>query len=491
MAAERDKTHGYVTEVTYPFNYYRELNPHIQALALTGAGIAAPTAPFAYIELGCGFGLGTLVHAAANPESRFVAVDINPDHIRAAAEIAAAAGLNNVDFRVLAFEDLASAGLPPFDFVAMHGVWSWINRINRDHILAFADRFLKPGGVLYSSYNAQPGYSAIMPLRELMMIGYRRARGGVPEKVEAGLAYGQRIKALEAAWFRANPLIGPYLDDIMPLARNYLAHEYFNADWWSYFFADVAADYTRIGLAYAGSAHILDNLDGWNFTADMRAALAELDDPIQRETLKDFFLNRQFRRDVFVRAPTRLPEGAAALRELPFAAAVLPANVHRVAGATLLGEVRPRSDIAEALATALADGPASIAVLMTRPAFAAFAPEAVLETILTMAALGAAEPARPAAGLAERTARCARLNRVLWERSLRGDEISATASPVTGGAVGLSKAEQLFLLARARGEDPVALVARAMPAQRPEAIAQAHAVFDQARIPLLRTLGIV
>ena len=138
---------------------------------------------------------------------------------------------------------MENAGLPQFDIVAMHGIWSWINQFNRDVILKFIDKFLKPGGTAYTSYNTQPGYSSIMPLRELMMIGYNKSSGPVASRVEAGLAYGQRIKNLGAAYFRANPPLGKYLDDIMPLGRNYLAHEHFNADWWSFFFADMTAQH--------------------------------------------------------------------------------------------------------------------------------------------------------------------------------------------------------------------------------------------------------
>ena len=492
-AAKPDKTHGYVTEVTYPFNYYRELNPSIQAFALTAAGAKPPALDggFTYIELGCGLGLSALVHAAANPRATFIATDINPEHIAVASGIAKEAGLENVQFRELAFEDMFDAGLPPFDFIAMHGVWSWINDFNRQTLLKFIDRFLKPGGALYSSYNAQPGYSAIMPLRELMMIGYARAAGPLPDKVGAGLDYGQRIKAVDAAYFRANPLIGKYLDDIMPLARNYLAHEYFNADWWSFYVSQIARDLAPLGLSFAASAYLMDGLDHLNFMPDMRAALAELDDPIQRETLKDFFVNRQFRRDLFVRDSARTADPTAAVDAVPFTAAVLPANVYRVAGATLLmGEVRPQADIATEIATAMLDGPRSVAALMARPAFAQFSAASVREALLTMAALGAAEPALPAATLPARKSRTARLNEVLWARALRGDEVSATASPVPGGAVGLSTAEQLFLLARARGEDAVKLVRQVMPEQNADAIANALAVFESARLPLLRNLGI-
>ncbi len=492
--AKPDKSHGYVTEVTYPFNYYRELNPNIQALALTLAGVTPPAldSAFTYLELGCGLGLSTLVHAAANPQARFIATDIIPEHIAVASGVAKDAGLTNVEFRELAFEDMHDAGLPPFDFVAMHGVWSWINDFNRAALTSFLDKFLKPGGALYVSYNAQPGHSAIMPLRQLMMTGFTQAAGSVPDKVEAGLAYAQSVRDLDAAFFRTNPMIGRYLDDIAPLGRNYLAHEYFNADWWAFYVADIARDFAPLGLTFAASALVMDALPHLNFTPDMCSALAQIADPVRRETLKDFFVNRQFRRDLFVRAAARQDDANAAVDSLPFAAAVLPSNIHRVAGATfLMGEVRPQAEVATAIATAMLDGPHSVDAMMAMPAFAQFSTASVREGLLTMAGLGAAEPALSTTHFEERRARTARLNQVLWARAIRGDEVSGTASPVTGGAVGLGKTEQLFLLARARGEDPVELVLKAMPDQSGTAVAHALGIFETARLPLLRNLGIV
>jgi hypothetical protein len=181
----------------------------------------------------------------------------------------------------------------------------------------------------------------------------------------------------------------------------------------------------------------------------------------------------------------------AALNALPFAAAVMPANVDRVAGKTMLGEVRPQADAALAVATALAAGPASLTEMMATPACAPLSRDQITEALLTMAALGAAEPALPAAGLAERKARCARLNEILWSRTLSGDRVSATASPVTGGAVGLGTQEQVFLLARARGEDPVALAASHTTGQTRDQIAAACAAFENTRMALLKNLGIV
>src|SRR5688500_7035703 len=117
---------GYITDIPYQFRYHRELNPAIHAFMIAGQG-RSPTfqthGPRTSIELGCGFGLSTLVHAAGNPAGRFIGVDFMPQHIAAAKAIAASAGLTNVEFLEVSFADLARQTLPDFDVIAAHGVW--------------------------------------------------------------------------------------------------------------------------------------------------------------------------------------------------------------------------------------------------------------------------------------------------------------------------------------------------------------------------------
>ena len=56
------------------------------------------------------------------------------------------------------FAEFCNRGdLPHFDFIGLHGIWSWISDENRAVIVDFVRRKLAVGGVLYVSYNTQPG----------------------------------------------------------------------------------------------------------------------------------------------------------------------------------------------------------------------------------------------------------------------------------------------------------------------------------------------
>jgi len=49
--------------------------------------------------------------------------------------------------------------LPDFDYIALHGLWSWINDDNRAVIVDFIRRKVKVGGVVYISHNTLPGWA--------------------------------------------------------------------------------------------------------------------------------------------------------------------------------------------------------------------------------------------------------------------------------------------------------------------------------------------
>ena len=99
---------GYHVGIAYTLGFYPELAPsHLEA-ALLFAGFKSnlSRAGARYCELGCGYGLTTLVLAATNPHMSFVGVDFNPTHIVAARALVESARLSNVHFVEASFDEL-------------------------------------------------------------------------------------------------------------------------------------------------------------------------------------------------------------------------------------------------------------------------------------------------------------------------------------------------------------------------------------------------
>ena len=156
-----DWTAGYVADIGYTYGYYAELNPLRLKLPFLSAGLAIPAITTA-CELGFGQGLSTNIHAAASATS-WHGTDFNPGQAAFAQELAAISGAN-VRLRDDAFADFAQrSDLPDFDYIGVHGIWSWISDDNRSVMVDFIKRKLKVGGVLYISYNTIPAGPPLRP----------------------------------------------------------------------------------------------------------------------------------------------------------------------------------------------------------------------------------------------------------------------------------------------------------------------------------------
>ena len=292
----------------YTYGYYREINPVFQRYCLLLRGFASvESANPQHCELGFGQGVSVNIHAAANP-GNYVATDFNPAHAAHANELATSynsgARLYDDSFEQL----LARDDLPQFDSISLHGIWTWVSPENQKLIAEFARRYLKPGGVVYISYNCFPGWSPSAPLRQLFTLHDRFAATstGVAERVDAALKFSEELLAAQPIYAKAVPNLDAKLKDVMGQNRQYVAHEYFNRDWNCMYFTDVVDALACGKLDYATTAVPLDSVDAINLTAEGQAFLQGIEHPIMREQARDYFVNQQFRKDLYVRGAIRL-----------------------------------------------------------------------------------------------------------------------------------------------------------------------------------------
>lgn len=315
---------GYVSDIEYMPGFYREQSPPHLDLTCLVAGVAPPDLDggLSYCELGCGVGVTTLLLAAADPQGRYVGIDFNPAHIARGRAIARNSGLTNVELIEASFADLLAPEGPPlpqFDYVTLHGVYSWISPENRQAVVRFLARAVKPGGVVYVTYNAMPGWLLGLPLQRMLSEYARLEPGRSDHAMERALGF---LRAAQAAGARpfTDPEIVERLEQEMARGQvAYLAHEYLNENWQPLYHADVARELAEAKLEFVGSATLLENYPELCLTPAQLTLLADIGVGAVRETFKDYFMVRSFRRDVFVRGARRLSAEAkdARLRAVP------------------------------------------------------------------------------------------------------------------------------------------------------------------------------
>ena len=86
------------------------------------------------------------------------------------------------------------------------------------------------------------------------------------------------------------------------LPRNYLAHEFLNANWTVFHSADVSRDLSQAKLQYVAPVNIADQLDPLNLTSRQQHILNQVRDPIRKESLRDLIVYQDFRREGHISA---------------------------------------------------------------------------------------------------------------------------------------------------------------------------------------------
>ncbi len=445
---------GYVVDLGYTEGFYRELTPGALRLVALFAGLRAVEVerPFTYYELGCGNGYTSALLAAVHPHARFIGVDFNPTHVHNARRLADAAGLANVRFVEQSFADLAYSEEAEADIIALHGVWSWINDANRRHILDFVRRRLRPGGLVYVSYNSLPGLAQVAPLQRLLVEHGKLGAGERTERVQRSVEFALRLQKAGALYFAGSPLGNQRLESFARHDARYLAHEYYNDNWSLFYHADVARDMASARLSYAGSSDFLDNFSQLALRPELAALVAEIGDPALAETVKDFARNTVFRRDVYIRGASKAPrpELEATLKAMRFALA-RPRAACRLSGATGAGEVTMQAEAYAPVLDALARAPMTFDELARAPELAGFDANKLRQAVFGMAALGNVWPALPAAVSERSRESAARFNKAVLERP---EPPGGTwlASPVLGTGVPVGPADHALLQSGAKPE---------------------------------------
>ncbi len=450
-----DWTSGYIADIGYTFGYYSELNPLRIGLTFLDAGLVFPESGTA-CELGFGQGMSVNIHGAASTASWY-GTDFNPSQANFSQELATAADCGTQLFDQSFAEFSARSDLPDFDFIGLHGIWSWISDDNRSVIVDFLRRKLKVGGVLYISYNTQPGWATMVPLRDLLT-DHGEVMGasgqGIVTRIDAAIEFAEKLLATNPTYSRVNPQLAERFRAIKGQNRNYLAHEYFNRDWLPMSFTTMAQWLSLAKLDFAGSANPLDRIPSINLTAEQQAFLKDIPDAQFRETVRDFMVNQQFRKDYWVKGARRLNalEQAERLRKQKVML-MQPRMDITLKAKGALGEVTMQDTVYNPILDFLADhrpktlGQIELGMMDKGIVFAQ-----IREVVLLLCGTGALNPVQDETVIAKAKKHTDKLNAWLVDKSRGSNDISYLASPVTGGGHMVPRFHQLFLLARSQGK---------------------------------------
>ncbi|MEO5678395.1 MAG: methyltransferase regulatory domain-containing protein [Acidimicrobiales bacterium] len=281
-------------EVRYPTFSHSQLHPDRLAVPAWLFGLdPAPAEACRFLELGCG-DAGTLsALAVALPDSQFVGVDLAATAVQRGRDVCEQVGIGNLTLVEADVADLPDLGT--FDYVVCHGVFSWVPEPARQGILRACRERLRPDGVAYLSYNANPSGLLREMTRQMLRFHLRRGTRTPEDKLQEALSF---LGFLVSARNEGDPWRNLLESEIEHLERRLpssLVHDELaevNTPFWLYEVLEMAADHGLRFVAEADDLGVQDIL--WpDHVVNLLRTLE--DEPEAREQYLDFLVARRFR----------------------------------------------------------------------------------------------------------------------------------------------------------------------------------------------------
>jgi len=305
---------GYIVDVPYIEPVSHDLCPaHLSMVAvLHGQPPLDESRRLSWVELGSGGGMQCCIVAAANANVDVWGCDVNPAHVERAQGLANAAGLAHCTFDLASFADVArdrSLGPDEADVIVIHGVYSWIAPENQRHIADIINQRLRPGGLVYVSYESPTGWAAMAPIAEALRLHVaasgRRSDLGVADAAAAL----HRLADAGAQYFPLPAFETRHFTDLVEANPRYAAHEYLGGHFRPVLFPEVVDVMGAAGCTFIGAIEATDHLQWLWAPPELVDTVTSTEDLALRQVLRDMIAQRALRRDVFRRGIANVTVG--------------------------------------------------------------------------------------------------------------------------------------------------------------------------------------
>lgn len=259
----------------------------------------APIKGARVLELGSSCGGNIIPQALYYPEATFTGIDLSSVQIKHGNELIESMGLTNVTLLEKDIMDIDD-DFGTFDYIIVHGIWSWVPDMVKDKILSICNRNLSDRGIAYVSYNTYPGWKRLEQMRDIMLYSEKQCKS---QSLQERTAYtknvlkliGETMKMDQRSQERSSYKIDN-INRVLEANDYYVGHEYletFNDPVYVSEFIDRAE---QQGCVYIGDKSIEKSFITWldDKVVDNIKALANGNHK-DKEQYYDFVYDTQFR----------------------------------------------------------------------------------------------------------------------------------------------------------------------------------------------------
>lgn len=258
------------------------------------------------LELGSSFGGNLISQAVYYPDTEFVGIDLSEIQITQGNEIIKSMGLTNVRLEAKNILDITPE-FGMFDYIIVHGIYSWVPNNVKDKILEVCRENLTPNGIAYISYNTYPGWKNREVARDIMLYANKYTQNlPLSEQTRRGKAvvqlFSDAIKSIESEKERNKFRISNF-DTIQNQDDHYIAHEYLEYHNDPLYLNQFVDSVNQHQLAYIGDTSFQLSYISWmpQHLRNMINQLSETD-YVAREQCLDYLYDVAFRRSLLCHA---------------------------------------------------------------------------------------------------------------------------------------------------------------------------------------------
>lgn len=311
--------------VPYPAASFPQTHPNRLGGIAKVFGIDSPLPSKARVlELGCADGANILPMAQSLPGASFLGIDYSSKQIETGQALLAAAGLKNVELRHQNILDFPLTE-GKFDYIVVHGIFSWVPEPVREKILAICSACLTDRGVAFVSYNCLPGWNMRKSIRDMMLFHTAGLTDPVARVRQARALLKFLADSVPTERNAYGLLLKSELEAISKVADNYLLHDHLEEENTPFYFHQFAVRAARHGLQYLGESS-LSPMIAANFPENVSKTLSQLGQVIAQEQYMDFLRNRMFRQTLLCKAGLKVQRNISAdrLKDCAFQSLLLP-----------------------------------------------------------------------------------------------------------------------------------------------------------------------